>query len=671
MVSLNSGLLSLKQLCYSLAISEATGKNWLKLGKIIPQAIDGKKSYFSSEYVNNLKNDLKNGDNLDLRSRRNKKYISGVSFYNSYVKLGSINTVVIQDLLEEIENLKIDLDENIQRFLLAECAIQLLLGRLGYSHFKAGSLLIYLKNQLGFIKYDKLIDDLIEDKKQAMEFVLNYPTLFSFEYSYEKNEDTLGLLYLSSKSLTRRKSQGIYYTPQKLVDQLIQNLAFSTNDLRGKKILDPCCGTGNFLINLPETVDICNIYGNDIDDLAIKLARLNLAIKYQPKKIEILYCNITNKDFIRNSCDRAYDYIIGNPPWGSCFSEIDECYLKDNFLCAKSKKTESFNVFIEAGLKLLPLNGVLSFIVPEAILNVKSHIYIRELIASTCSITYLAFLGDSFDKVQCPSVIMQLKNTQQAINTEGMIVKEENREFKILKKRKVSSDYFSFRITDQENAILEKIERKDNCVYLMDNAIYALGIVTGNNDKYITNEKNENNELVLRGTDIFKYKFKKNNNFICYCPRNFQQVAQDSYYRANEKLIYRFINKQLIFAYDNKQTLSLNSCNIVIPKIPNVSIKYIMMVLNSRILQFIFSKKFNSLKVLKAHIEQLPIPQINACEQLELEKIADRLINEEDKVKIEYLYNMVDKKIADLFNLSDSEYGIILDSINDDNSFLG
>ena len=97
-------------------------------------------------------------------------------------------------------------------------------------------------------------------------------------------------------------------------------------------------------------------------------------------------------------------------------------------------------------------------------------------------------------------------------------------------------------------------------------------------------------------------------------------------YRAKEKLLYRFICNQLVFAYDDKKTLSLNSCNIVIPKIEKLQAKYILAILNSRIAQFIFNKKFDSVKILRAHIESIPIPNASEKQQNEIIKIVDIFI---------------------------------------------
>ena len=45
--------LSLKELCDELNISLATGKNWIKLGKILPKISADGKMFFDKTYVNN------------------------------------------------------------------------------------------------------------------------------------------------------------------------------------------------------------------------------------------------------------------------------------------------------------------------------------------------------------------------------------------------------------------------------------------------------------------------------------------------------------------------------------------------------------------------------------------------------------------------------------------
>ena len=117
-----------------------------------------------------------------------------------------------------------------------------------------------------------------------------------------------------------------------------------------------------------------------------------------------------------------------------------------------------------------------------------------------------------------------------------------------------------------------------------------------------------------------------------------------------------------MFAYDDKQTLSLNSSNIVIPQIEGLSIKYILSILNSSIAQFIYDKRFNSVKVLRAHIESIPIPMISANEQAPFIKLVEEIMNCSSRTRVESLYRNLDAIIFSLFKLDESQKKLILDT---------
>ena len=176
--------------------------------------------------------------------------------------------------------------------------------------------------------------------------------------------------------------------------------------------------------------------------------------------------------------------------------------------------------------------------------------------------------------------------------------------------------------------------------------------------------------MVLKGSDLCKYRFHDTDNFIVFRPESFQQVAPTEYYRAGEKLLYRFICNQLVFAYDNRQTLSLNSCNVLIPKIPSLSIKYIMAILNSRIAQFYFRKQFNSVKVLRSHIEQIPIPNVNKEAQDQLLTLVGSILCASSETETIMLYEMIDSIVSDIFELSAEEYNLVKKSMTGENLFL-
>ena len=167
-------------------------------------------------------------------------------------------------------------------------------------------------------------------------------------------------------------------------------------------------------------------------------------------------------------------------------------------------------------------------------------------------------------------------------------------------------------------------------------SIWALGIVTGDNSKWITNNK-EFGEKIYSGKNIQKGFISESDKYIDYKRENFQQVAAESIYRAGEKLVYKFISKRLVFAYDDNQRLFLNSANVLIPKLDGYSIKQVMAFLNSTLFQYIYQKTMGELKVLKGNLMQLPFPDMNFDKKEEIN----------------------DEEIFKLFKLSSSEISYI------------
>ena len=451
-----------------------------------------------------------------------------------------------------------------------------------------------------------------------------------------------------------------------MVKKLISKLDITNED----KVLDPCCGTGNFLLQLPNNVPFDKVYGNDIDSISVKITRLNMALKYDDLSTKTILEHITETDFLTDYQGTEFRYIIGNPPWGYEFTEDEKAVLKKKYKATSGKNIESYDVFIESALQMLSGNGQLSYVLPEAVMNVKAHTDIRSIIMKENSIKYLEFLGNAFDGVQCPCIILQLVHTGTQLSTVGMQICSSDKLTSIMTERNVSSENFSFLTSDEEYNILEKIHNNPTAKYLAGNADFALGIVTGNNKEYISSQKTDENEMVLKGANICKYHINPTENYIIFKPESFQQIAPTEMYRSPEKLLYRFISSQLVFAYDDKQTLSLNSCNIVIPKLQGAKMKYVLAILNSRIAQFIYKMEFNSVKVLRSHIENIPIPIIEKEKQDVILGITERLISSLPLDEAQKTYDELDQHIFEVFNLTQSEQDIIKNAVDGDNKFL-
>ena len=86
--------------------------------------------------------------------------------------------------------------------------------------------------------------------------------------------------------------------------------------------------------------------------------------------------------------------------------------------------------------------------------------------------------------------------------------------------------------------------------------------------------------------------------------------------------------------------------------------------------QFYFKNRFNSVKVLRSHIEQIPIPHVKKEVQDSIVSLVDAILETPSEQNIVELYNNLDKKICELYELSDKEYGTICSKYEACNLFL-
>lgn len=681
--SSDSANISLIEVCHMLSITETTGRNWIKLGKIIPNE-DGKT--FDKEYISRLIADIQTGDTAILKKRRNKKQIRGSAIYNSYIDNNENYETVRKITGSLIDNNTLS---NRQLCLvLANYAIQLFLQKIGEPIHYDNLLKEFYEKKLDLGIYSILIEDLLTDNS----FSINpwheqdgnqIEELLKYNLEYNKGEDTLGLLYISLQDMTERKNSGAYYTPINTVKSLISSLSQKTN-LANKKILDPCCGTGNFLINLTEQArDPELLFGQDVDDVSVKISRINVALSYEISDTGFLYKNIVCCDTILEAglsdiLEDGFDIILGNPPWGLDFSNYDMAILKEKYLSASDWGTESYDLFIEKALLMLKKNGILAFVLPEAVLNVKMHKPVRDVILTNCSFEFVSFIGNAFMGVTCPSIILCLKLANPGRTSGCTINNNRNKSihknfpnnFIIKSERNFTGEGFVLNVPDTHYNCLKAISEVagNEKKYLADNAKFALGIVTGDNKKLLSSEQHDGYERIILGSDLMKYQILASSNYIKYEPKNFQQVAKTELYRTSEKLLYRFICNTPVFAYDSDQRISLNSCNILIPQISGLDMKYVMAILNSRVVAYFFKMKFNSVKLLKSHIEQIPIPVADKNEQELIISNVDEMIN--SKSSISEKYEETEIMIMDLFGLSDCHQNLINETIKSEPEYF-
>ncbi len=427
-----------------------------------------------------------------------------------------------------------------------------------------------------------------------------------------RQDDWIGFVYQSLTTEGRRILKGLYYTKPVIVNEMLSDIRV----LSGERFLDPCCGSGIFLLKV-EHVELEQLYGIDNDPLAVMIAKANLMVKYSEATI---YPQIYQMDFLLHAAsalgDMKFDYIVTNPPWGTEKGKLHTSEV------IQSK--EKASLFFTEAFKFLNKNGIQHFLLPSSLMKIKVHGDFRRFVTHETRMETLKCYRERFKGVFTD--FLSLKVSRKPIfGSQNYVVYGANNEVSRKEFKPLEDDFCAIpMLSDRDEAIIGKVERLRHDD--LSHSQWALGIITGNNAKVLKDRPRKGLEPIYTGKDIGKYSLKKASRYIKYNRVDFQQCAKDEFYRAKEKLVYKFVSGHLCFTYDDKQRLFLNSANILIPEVDGMSTKTVLAFLNSALFNFLYTKRFNDLKILKGNLSTLPFPKISAEQNQQLSALVDRAL---------------------------------------------
>lgn len=286
-------------------------------------------------------------------------------------------------------------------------------------------------------------------------------------------------------------SQGVVNTPKNIADIIVETTLtplFADEKFAewgNYRIADICCGSGNFLLSAYEFIvnryieyytknhlDVAiqkgilisdiendfklsyeqkreilqnNIWGVDIDILAVEVAKFSLLIKliedsslnemesfaknHNCRILPSLENNIKNgnslvddkyMEFNPNILNepevvekikifdwktefdgKKFDAIVGNPPYIRVqnmvhFSENEYEYYKSEFseyITAKSDLLDKYFLFMEKGLQLLKPKGIMGYIIPHKFMLIRSGVFLRKLLSEKKCVKKIIHFG--------------------------------------------------------------------------------------------------------------------------------------------------------------------------------------------------------------------------------------------------------------------------------------
>ncbi len=158
----------------------------------------------------------------------------------------------------------------------------------------------------------------------------------------------------------RASTLNAFYTPPVVIKAMYE--ALGNMGLKQGNVLEPSCGTGNFMGLVPEGMSSLKMYGVEIDSISGRIA----GQLYQKNRISVQGFESAQYP------DSFFDCVVGNVPFGA-YKVVDRRYDRFNFLI--------HDYFIAKSLDLVRPGGVVAVVTSSGTMD-KANPSVRQYIAN-------------------------------------------------------------------------------------------------------------------------------------------------------------------------------------------------------------------------------------------------------------------------------------------------
>ncbi len=555
-----------------------------------------------------------------------------------------------------------------------------------------------------------------------------YETKDGYRYDFSIiSADVLGGIYeqylsfvqgrkSEDKSKSKRKSQGIYYTPKYIVEFIVKETLGEVlkktkpKEISKIKVLDPACGSGSFLNAAYDRIlesignqslftkfDILkdNIYGIDLDTQAVEIAQLNLLLKVlsQKTKLPTLQHNLRvgnsliaegdpkykpfnfETEFKEVLAQGGFDVIIGNPPYGAELQKIQQEYFAKEY---EIGSTDTAVLFIKRAIEFLRDGGRLGFIVPKALCFASNWQKIREYIWD--DVETIIDCGKVWKEVKLEQVVFIIEKGKKTTKyVSGKFVNGNLRIFgNIDKKDAKEFGFFLNGVSESEIMIAKKI--KANSITLNDIGVNQRGAILQKHISTIGDKE------ALGGAQVQRFGVNEIKGKI-----DSKKIDNEQAFIKNNSILVQRIVAHIENPIDHiKITACIpeNKNYIIVDTINQITLDseidrhVIWYLLNSKLMswyayRFIFGKAIRTMQFDNPTTARLPIPTNIKDNQNALSKPIKELLNLGQELQktspntdkhnslkrdIEKLDREIDEAIYKLYGLTVEEIKIIEES---------
>lgn len=332
------------------------------------------------------------------------------------------------------------------------------------------------------------------------------------------------------------KELGQVFTPNWLVDYMLDLIDYNNPTILHKRILEPSCGDGAFLVEIVRRYITTALKSGFNEEETRELLEefvmgIELDKTYYDKCIERLNneaslyglfnvnWNIINGDSLKLQPFDELDIIIGNPPYIRVHNLPieDREFIKDNFVSCSQGNIDIYIAFYELAYQKIKEDGVVCYVTPNSFMRTRNAVLFREYIKSNNAIhTFVDFKDKRIFSAATYNAIMVLTKQKQTskfnyINWSGDFPSNSEvidlNDFP-LEWNLSSNDNNTFLVnhTVSENALVNYYDIQYGFTTLRDKIYTCEKIVSIDNDIVLFNGEKVERELIAKAVKGTTYK---------------------------------------------------------------------------------------------------------------------------------------------------------------------
>ena len=328
----------------------------------------------------------------------------------------------------------------------------------------------------------------------------------------------------------------------------------------------------------------------------------------------------------------GFDVVIGNPPYGVPFLEMENDYLAGHFP-ETEKFPDSYCLFMVEALRLVRDGGFLSFIVPNTFCDLENCDAFRGWLLRGYMLQDIWQSGWAFKSAIVDTLVFRILK-RKPMKSDYVQITVDRREYRRTIREFLDNELtkIDYRNTEDDRRLLWKIKQQ-RCVLLGGLATVKAGVKMYERGQGTPPQTAETMKVrpfstigkcphgwrpLYRGEDISRYEIASPREFVNYGPWLAAPRSPDLF--VSPKLLMRRTDDRLLASIDKDSAICVNSCHVIKlnrSSAAQLSELYVLGLLNSKLLQRVFElqnpqmveKVFAEIKVI--YVERLPIRTID------------------------------------------------------------